>query len=331
MSLSAILDEAARNAIKSLYAADLAPNKRRFFIIGFNQSRIADGNLIDLFVNLTQNAANGSYALTFSNVVATDAAGNTVSINSTDGTVMVQGTAGQGSRLSMQGVLNAASLLPGQIAPGELITLIGSAIGPPSPQQPMGAATSTALLETSVLFDGTPAPLLYAGLTQINAIVPYEVSGKSSTQLQIVNQGQTIGAQLLTVAPAVPAIFSLDSSGAGPGAILNQDSTVNSASNPAARGSVVALFATGAGQTDPPGVDGQVTGTALPSPLLSVSVQIGGVGAQVLYAGAAPALVSGVVQVNAIVPVNAPSGPAVPITLTVGATPSPAGVTLAIK
>jgi uncharacterized protein (TIGR03437 family) len=91
------------------------------------------------------------------------------------------------------------------------------------------------------------------------------------------------------------------------------------------------FFATGAGQTDPPGADGQIAGDTLPKPLLPVTVQIGGLDAKVLYAGAAPGLVAGVLQVNCIVPSDSPSGYAVPIMLTVGNISSPAGVTLAIK
>jgi uncharacterized protein (TIGR03437 family) len=123
----------------------------------------------------------------------------------------------------------------------------------------------------------------------------------------------------------------MDGSGAGQGAILNQNSTVNSPSNPAAKGSIIIVFATGAGQTDPGGTDGQLAGDPLPIPLLPVSVQIGGLDAKVLYAGAAPGLVAGVLQVNCVAPLDSPSGYAVPIVLSVGKTSSPAGVTVAIK
>jgi uncharacterized protein (TIGR03437 family) len=80
----------------------------------------------------------------------------------------------------------------------------------------------------------------------------------------------------------------MDGSGVGQGAILDQNSTVNSPSNPAEKGSIVIVFASGAGQTDPGGADGQIAGDTLPTPLLPVSVQIGGLEAKVLYAGAAP-------------------------------------------
>jgi Cohesin domain len=96
------------------------------------------------------------------------------------------------------------------------------------------------------------------------------------------------------------------------------------------QGSII-LFASGAGQTDPGGADGQIAGDTLPKPLKPVSVQIGDLEAKVLYAGAAPGMVAGVLQVNCLVPLDSPSGYAVSITLSVGNTSSPAGVTLAVR
>ena len=331
MSLSVSLGDSARNAFKNLFMADLTPNKRRFLIVGFNQNVITDDSLINLFVNVSLNAGSGVYALKLSNPLATDPYGSPLPLDSIDGAVTVQETIGQRVRLQMQGVLNGASLLSGPVAPGEIVTLVGSAIGPSSSQQPATLPSSTVLAGTSVLFDGTPAALLYAAPDQINAVVPYEVFGKTTTQLQVTSQGQVIAGLLLSAATTASAIFTLDSTGVGAGAILNQDSTVNSPSNPADMGSVVSVFATGAGQTDPPGMDGQVARPVLPVPLLPVSIQIGGLDAPILYGGAAPGLVTGVLQVNALIPFGAPSGTAVPITLTVGPTSSPAGVTIAIK
>lgn len=332
MSLAATVGDAARNSGKRLYLADLAPDKRRFLIVGFNQNLIPDGTLINLFVNLNLNAPNGVYPLKFSNVASTDPYGRFAPTTGLDGAVTVQGTVSQAVRLQPAGVLNGASLLPGPVAPGEVITLIGSGIGPLSLQwPPAGDQSKTVLAGTSVLFNGTPAPLLYAAPHQINAVVPYGVSGKTVTQVQVTYQGQMIAKLPLSVAEAVPAIFTLDSSGVGPGAILNQDSTLNSPSNPAAKGSVVQLFATGAGQTDPPGADGQVARDPLPKPVLPVWVQIGGLDAEVLYAGAAPGLIAGALQVNCRVPANVASGYSVPVVLTVGTASSQPGVTLAIQ
>ncbi len=302
LSLGATLAPPVSTSNKTLYAVDLAPNKKRFLIIGLNQSLILDGALINLVVNISPSTPAGTYALALSNVCATDPAGNATPVAGSDGTVAVN--AGTVALLQPSGVLSAGSFLAGAVAPGELVTLFGSGIGPAVAQEPSGSVTSTVLGGTSVLFDGTAAPLLYAGSNQINAIVPYGVSGKTATQLTITAQGKTIAAVTQAVAATAPAIFTLNFTGSGAGAILNQDSSVNSPSNPAVKGTVISIFASGAGQTNPPGVDGQVAGTELPQPLLPVTVQIGGLNAKVSYAGAAPGLISGVTQVNALIPVR---------------------------
>ena len=328
MSLVATLGDPAKASGKNLYAVDLSPNKKRFLIIGINQTSIPDGTLLNLSVSIRPNATSGTYSLSLSNVSGTDPSGSAAALTGSDGIMTVVGS--PGALLQPNGVVNAASLLPGPVAPGEFVTLFGSGIGPTSVQRPSDSVSRTVLGGVSVFFDGTPAPLLYAAPNQINAIVPFTVAGKTTTQVTITSQGQTVAAVAQAVASAAPAIFTLDATGTGQGAILNQDLSVNSVSNPAVKGSAIAIYATGAGQTNPAGVDGQVTGTVLATPLLPVSVQIGGVDAKVLYAGAAPGQVAGVIQINALIPSTATSGSAVPVALTIGQA-GPAGVTVAIR
>jgi uncharacterized protein (TIGR03437 family) len=330
ISLTATLGGPAITSGKSLYVVDLAPNQKRFLIVGSNQNVIPDGTLMNLSVDISPSAPSGAYTLKLSNVFGTDPEGNPVLVvTGGDGVLTV--SAGTSVNLQYTGVLNGGSFLPGPIAPGEFITLSGSGIGPVSVQQPTGSSNSTVLGGTSVLFDGAAAPLLYASPNQINAIVPFSVAGNGATQMTVTAQGQTIASVTLATAPTAPAIFTLNSTGVGPGAILNQDSSVNSQSNPASKGSAISIYASGAGQTNPTGIDGQITGAVLPTPILPVSVRIGGLNAIVLYAGAAPGLIAGVVQVNALVPSNVSSGSAVPVVLTVGEASSQAGVTVAIR
>ena len=78
-------------------------------------------------------------------------------------------------------------------------------------------------------------------------------------------------------------------------------------------------------------MDGKIAGDVLPAPVLPVTVTIDGIDAVTLYAGAAPASVAGLVQVNARIPVNAASGNAVPVAVRIGGIASPAGVTIAIR
>jgi uncharacterized protein (TIGR03437 family) len=313
MSLIVTVGDTARSSGKSVYYADLAPDRRRFLIAGLNQNPIPSGPLVNLFINLTQSASTGAHPLAFSNAASTDPYGQAIATTTTDGGVTVEGIAG--SRLQPEGVLNAASSLSGPVAPGEIITLFGSGIGP----------------ATSVLFDDTAAPLLYTTPNQINAVVPYRIAGQSVTQVLVTGAGRVIAGFPFPVAASAPAIFTLDSTGVGQGVILNEDLSVNSPSNPAKRGSIVVIFATGAGQTDPPGADGQVAGDAPPVPILPVSVKIGGFACDVLYAGGVPTLISGVLQANCRIAENVAAGDSVPVVLTVGNTASPAGVTLAIQ
>jgi uncharacterized protein (TIGR03437 family) len=136
----------------------------------------------------------------------------------------------------------------------------------------------------------------------------------------------------MPVAPATPALFSLDGTGGGPGAILNQDGTPNSTDNPADRGSVVVLYGTGAGQTSPAGDDGMIsTDFPLPAPILPVTVFIDDQPAELFYAGAAPGMVQGILQINARIPNTAASGAGIPVMFKVGNYSSPKTVTLSVR
>lgn len=239
-----------------------------------------------------------------------------------------------GAQIPANGVVNAASFQGGTVAAGEIVTIYGSRIGPSSMVKAVLGSDGkfpSAVSAVRVLFDGVPAPLLYVSETQLAAIVPYAVAGKSATQMQVEFQSSRSNSISLPVAQASPAFFTSNASGRGQGAFLNEDNSLNSASNPAAKGSIVVLYATGEGQTDPAGVDGQLASSVYPKPVLPVSVKIGGVDAEILYAGAAPELVAGVLQVNVRIPDNVPAGAEVPITLRVGSQQSPSGVTLAVQ
>jgi uncharacterized protein (TIGR03437 family) len=233
------------------------------------------------------------------------------------------------------GVVDAASAQPGAVTPGKIIVLYGDRIGPASlatGQISTDGKLSSDLGGTQVLFDGTPAPLLYTSSGQVGAIVPYKVDGKTGTQLQVRQGGGLSDPVALPVAPAAPSLFTADLSGAGQGVVLTQDGvTVNSAGKPADKGSIVVIYATGEGQTMPGGVDGQIAnGPVYAKPVQQVQVNIGGVPAEILYAGAAPALVAGVMQINARIPVDAASGD-LPVEVIVGSAHSQPGVTVAVK
>jgi uncharacterized protein (TIGR03437 family) len=229
-------------------------------------------------------------------------------------------------------IVNAASVSGGSVAPGTIITMHGLHLGPNVPAtlilDDLGLV-ATELSETRVLFDGVPAPLLYASAVQVNAVVPYKVAGQTSTQMTIEVQGQISAPVSVPVAESSPALFTTDSSGQGQGAIVNQDGSLNAIGNPACRGSVVSVFATGEGQTNPPGVDGRIAGLTPPAPVLPLQLFVGGEAAELLYVGGAPEEVAGVLQINARVPDGIADGQQA-IVLRVGLASSQAGVFITI-
>src|ERR1039457_3195778 len=175
-----------------------------------------------------------------------------------------------------------------------------------------GTVTNS-LAGTQVLFDGVAAPMIYTLKGQVSEVVPYAVAGKTSTQVQVKYQDGVSNTMTVPVHAATPAIFSLDATGIGPGAILNQDTSVNTTGNPAARLSVIALYCTGGGVTDPPSADGEVIGGALRHLTQVVSVTIGGMNAAVQYAGAVPGTVAGLTQINVVVPAGLSPALALPV------------------
>jgi uncharacterized protein (TIGR03437 family) len=226
-------------------------------------------------------------------------------------------TATPSSPPTMSALVGSGSETPGSIAPGELITIFGSGLG--------GAPASGG---TQVLVNGTPAPMIYASTGQVNAIVPYEASGTAS--VQVVAGGIKSGVWDLPVVPSVPSIFTAFADGVGQGAVVNQDGSLNNETNPAARGTAIQIYATGGGQTSPPSSTGSVAQAAA-SLTLPVTVTIGGVQAQVLYAGNAPGEIEGVVQINTLIPSSVAPGAALPVVVTIGGVASQTRVTIAIR
>jgi len=243
-------------------------------------------------------------------------------------------------RPTITAVVNAASFASGPISPGEIITIEGGTLGPAVALDlalDQTGKVSTSLGGVGVVFlpSGAAAPLTYVSSSQINAVVPYEIAGPT-TSLQLSYAGQTSEPYVMNVASNAPGIFTLNGSGTGPAAILNQDGTVNSPSNPAAKGSYGVLYATGECQTSPPGVTGEVTSLlptpppVTPQPLLAPAILIGGQGASVAFYGEAPGLVSGVLQINAQIPMAVQSGN-LPIEVVLGGNSSQSGVTVSVK
>ena len=237
-------------------------------------------------------------------------------------------------KLVSNSVVNGASFVSGPVAPGEIVSVFGAGVGPQQLVQAAPGADgryATQIAGVKVRFSGVEAPILFARFDVLGVVVPYALDGAASAQVVVEYAGVASNAITVPVASSSPAIFSADASGRGQGAILNQDSSVNSAANPADRGSIIVLFCTGEGQTDPPGADGKLANDVYPKPKLPVSVMIGGQGADVIYAGAAPTLVAGVLQINARVPAGITPSSAVSVSIAVGTAGSPSTITVAIR
>ena len=230
----------------------------------------------------------------------------------------------------MSAIVSSASATPGAIAPGEIVSIFGTGIGgaPAGPQLDVSGKVATSLSQTQVLIRGVAAPLIYASGSQTNAIVPFEVGTTGVAKVQVISSGFASATWDAPLAPAAPSIFTSNSTGLGQAA-LNQDNSINSSSNAAARGTVVQLYATGGGATRPAGVTGALapTGENLAQ---SVKVTIGGVDAVVQYAGSAPGEVEGLIQINAMISQNIAPSSFVPIALTIGGVASPIAATIAV-
>ena len=195
-------------------------------------------------------------------------------------------------------IVHAASYATGAIAPGQLVSVFGTNLG---------------VAGLKITFDGTAAQLLYTTATQVGAVAPSTIAGKTQTVVQATYGAQSSAATNKAVAASAPGIFTINASGTGPGAIINQAGTINSAASPAPKGSIVAIYLTGAGVANS-----------------ATTVTIGGQAAPVAFAGQAPGAIQGLYQVNATVPANATSGTQ-PVVVTIGGQASQAGVTINVQ
>ena len=229
-------------------------------------------------------------------------------------------------------VRNGASYSSGTVSPGEIVSIVGTGMGPAalaSNTFSSAGILGTQLSGTAVTFNGIAAPLIYTSATALAVIVPYEVSGSTNAQMVVNYQGRVSSTLTIPVATSAPGIFTANSSGSGAIASLNQNGLLNTASAPATPGSIIVFYVTGEGQLTPGGVDGKLAGSPIPHPILPVTVTIGGVAASVAYSGSAPGEVEGLMQINAVIPQGV-YGASVPVVVQVGAVQSQTTATIAV-
>jgi uncharacterized protein (TIGR03437 family) len=217
-------------------------------------------------------------------------------------------------------VLNSASLQKNNdtLAPGQIISIFGQDLAAQAQPVPSGIPTTT-FGGVQVLLGGNPLPLFYVGPTQINAVVPLTVVVQQSLQLIVQRDGIPSVPLPLTIVAAQPGIFTTSQTGSGQGAIEGLSGYVVDSQNPAHPGDIVSIYCEGLGPVDQP-VDVTVPAPSQePFPRVTgqLSVIIGNLSAEVLYAGLAPGFY-GLYQINVRVPANAPLGDAVPVQVNVG-------------
>ncbi len=243
-------------------------------------------------------------------------------------------------------VTNAASFVTGPVSPGEMISIFANPSAPIGP--PTGVSLSavtcpnpctsvpTTLGGVQVIFQpgGVAAPITYVNSTQINCLVPYEILGGASIQLQVKYLGQNSNAVGLQYAASQPGVFTATGTGTGLASVQQYDTQgnyqgQNSSSNPAKAGWYLTFYATGEGIIPAPAVTGKVTSSANVVPLLGPpTVQIDNLPSTVTYFAEANGFVSGIMQVNAIVPAGVHTGQQVPLTLSMNGSNSQSGVVI---
>jgi uncharacterized protein (TIGR03437 family) len=230
------------------------------------------------------------------------------------------------------GWANAASLQSGPVAPGSVVSIFGSGLGPLSALTGTLQASSiiaSQLGDTQVFFDNTPAALFYVQDSQINAQVPFETAGRTTVKMDVRIKGLSVGSTSIPIASAAPGIFTWNG-GTGLAVAMNGSTlTLNGASTPAPQTSVVIVFGTGGGATNPSGVDGRIPDTHPAALVLPVSATIGGQPASVPWAGDSSGN-PGMTEFDIVVPSNAPSGPQ-QVVVTIGGISSQPGALVYIQ
>jgi uncharacterized protein (TIGR03437 family) len=226
------------------------------------------------------------------------------------------------------------------LSPGSFISIFGNDLA-----ERLVSATSlplpTNLGGVSVKIGNRFAPIFLVSPGQINAMVPYEVSGQVSLQV-VTGPGAGGNSLPVNLSPTAPGIFATNGQGFGQGAIVHPDGAFvapignipGAAPRPARRGvDVILIFASGLGRvtpTFPSGLGAGAGGTAIPTLVNFPQVRIGGQVAALDFAGLAPTF-AGLYQINARVPANASIGDNVPVQITTFEGQTSNTVTIAIS
>jgi uncharacterized protein (TIGR03437 family) len=205
-------------------------------------------------------------------------------------------------------IVNGADNQSGQLAPNAIGTIYGVnlAYGTAAitPNDLHGGVLPVMLIgasDTTVLINDSPTALYYVSPTQINFLVPPDVlPGPISVYVDVDSlRGPLIQ---LTLTPAAPGLFQLDSTNA---VTTKADGSVFTATSPARPGDIVSLWATGLGPTSPPAIGFQLPTAAAPLIVAAkLSILLDGTpvnSSAIQYAGVAPGF-AGLYQINLALP-----------------------------
>jgi len=225
--------------------------------------------------------------------------------------------------INPDGVVNGASFdARTPVAPGSIISLFGRNLVP-QPIPATGLPLPTNLAGLAMKIGDRDAPLFYANNGQVNAQVPVELASNTATSVVLTMNGKVSPPEPLLLSPVQPGIFTYDDGGVPHAAALDEKNALVGKANPAVRGTIIQVYATGLGPTDPAVKTGE-PGPSNPAAVLVASTQLtatmGGVPAEIQFKGLAPGYV-GLYQVNLRVPSGVPSGD-LPLVITANGLPS---------
>jgi uncharacterized protein (TIGR03437 family) len=238
------------------------------------------------------------------------------------------------STATVAGVAASTDYRAGKVTPGQTVSIFGKGIGPDTPaagKLDEKGRVATVASNVQVLFNGLPAPILMAVKDQLNVVAPNGLAADKIADIIVTFESRVSQTISVPVEETAPALFSLDGSGKGQAAAINQSGRVNGPGSRSRRGEVITLFGSGFGAWKEDMPDGSIIGTTLPTPRAQVEVKIDGVPAKLLYAGGAPGTVAGVVQINVEVPQSTRSGEKVSIEVSAGGVSSGAAVSIAVE
>lgn len=223
--------------------------------------------------------------------------------------VLAQSETSPGPFLHPLGIFNAASYVPPgfPVSPGGFVALFGTGLATASAQASI--PFPTILSQTMLSVNGNPARIYAISPTQINAVVPYGVTGTTATFVATVN-GTPSNAVTVPLAPTAPGVFSMSANGLGDGAITHADNSLVSQASPAKPGEIVQVYLTGLGATNPNVPDGAAA-PANPAAMTTapVSVFVGGIPVtNIQFDGLSPGLAS-LYQLNIQIPSTVLAGP----------------------